>query len=606
MRLPSFTAATSPHPQRIKSPSHRGKSEEVEIVQGGTGCGLLFMQRVPPPTRALPLLVASSGCGTWVDVLSVYKSVTELLSGVYQPTTEELNQGLLKMENSWSASLFYYGIIKGICGQVRPHTRLVGTALERFKRYSNFYAIKRIMEEDVDATTYQGTRSALVYASFTGMWEHAIHLYKKHPGMRQSITDTRSLINILSSNGRWGEAIKVLHQQPLMSMAPSNIKPIVRALGVAGKYDKMLRLVASSLAEGHQVNVSLFGSLVKPLQKSGQWIAALDAAADLGLFSSSREPDQRITATYTSLVDCLYSSDPYHNFTLHDVINDITYRMHPRDDSFGPPPRSDKTFRLLSTSEVHRKYRPLLNSLSNICAKVMSLNDLHGRPVSELADEAFKRGDVLLVFDTNFLIHCASKNLALSHFYVHIRKQYPHLEGKSLRRVIIPFTTVREAHQLVWNSAAPLKRAMRTLLWSRVTAILRDPSVEVLALSSEFPCISLSVISCMAYSRLNEMASENDPDLRILNTCVALQYAFRQRSAALLQGIEQISDGTMLFAFIKYHVRRHHRDVRGIACDQLLLCTMDKRLSLAADELGIQTFPRFQGLEEAAVKSEEN
>nr|CCD16301.1 unnamed protein product [Trypanosoma congolense IL3000] len=558
------------------------------------------MRRAPSPVSALPLVVAASACGSWADVLTTYKEVTELLSGVYKPTVEELNKGLLRMENSWGVSLFYYGIVKGICAQTRPHTRLVGTALERFKRCGNFYAIKRIMEEDVDVTTYQGSRSALVHASFTGMWELAIDLYMKNPDMSQSVADSRSLINILSTNGRWCEALNVVwrHSPPLLS--PVYIRPVVRSLGVAAEYDKMLRLVAASAAQGHRMSTALFSVLVKPLQKSGQWAAALDAAVDLGLLSSARQAEAGTASLYMSLIDCLYSSDPYSNFSLMDVVNDITYRMYPRDNRAGPPPRSEKTFRLLSTGEVFRKYRPYLMSLSSICTKSMSLSNVYTRSVSELADDAFKRGNVLLVLDTNFLVQCASKNLALSHFHPHILKQYPHLEGKSLCHVVIPFTTAREVHQLIWNPSASLRRSVRSLLWSRVVAIFRDTSTNVLSAASEVPCVSFSVVSCLAYSRLNEVASENDPDLRILNTCVALQYAFRHRSGAALQGVDQVSEGTMLFSFIKYHVRRHQRDVRGIACDQLLLCTMDKRLSLAADELGIQTFPRFQGLEEAA------
>ncbi|KEG15570.1 hypothetical protein DQ04_00031040 [Trypanosoma grayi] len=555
------------------------------------------MRRGTPATHALPLVVASSGCASWVDVLTTYQTTCGLLRGIYQPTTEELNRGLSRMETSWGVSLFYYDIVKGVCGYKQPDTRLVSTALERFKRCGNFYAIKQIMESDVDLSTREGARSALMYASFTGMWEHAFALYENNTRMQQNLADTRILVNILAIHGRWSDALRVLYRRSPPLLGPGFVKPIVRSLGLAGEYKRMMCLVAATLAQGHTMDDKLFSVLVRPLQKNGQWSAALDAAVELGLLSSSRETTLKNMAMYGGLVDCLYSADPYDNFTLRQIVDDITYRMHPRKMRLTSAKRMETRFRLLNSSEIFRKYRRYLNPLSLIYVKVLSLSNVHSRPVSEIADEAFDRDETLIVLDTNFLVQCTAKNLPLSHFYPPMRKQYPQLEGKSRLRVIIPFTTVREIHHLVWSPGTQLKRAVRVLLWSRVMSFLKQPSVTVLALSSEYPCTSFSVVSRLAYSRLNEPASENDPDIRILNTCVALQHAFRQRSAASLQGNSQMADGTVLFSFLKYHVRRHHRDVRGIACQQLLLCTLDKRLSAAADELGIQTFPQFHVLD---------
>ncbi|KAH9578954.1 PIN domain [Trypanosoma melophagium] len=551
------------------------------------------MRRGPSVANALPLFVASSGCASWVDVLNTYHKTCELLSGIYKPTTEELNKGLASMETSWGVSLFYYDIVKGICGCAKPHTRLVSTAVERFKRCGNFYAIKRIMEEDVDITTSEGARSALTYASFTGMWEHAMSIYNCNKRMQSNMADTRILVNLLSANGRWNEALQLIYRQSPPLLNPVLIKPVVRALGVAGEYKKMLQLVAASLAQGHEINESLFSALVRPLQKGSQWKAALDTAMDLGLFSSSRELNHNHISTLGGIVDCLYSVDPYSKLTLREIVDDMSYRMYPRKIILRSSQKTDKSFRLVPTAELFRGYQRYLTPLSSIYSRILSLNNVHYRPVSVIADEALKRGDTLLILDTNFLLQCVAKNLPLSHFYPPMRKQYPHLENDSLYHIIIPFTTVREIHKLIWNPSSQLKRAVRSLLWSRVTSFLKQPSVTVLALSSEFPCTSFSVISRLAYSRLNEPANESDPDLRILNTCLALQYTFRQRTATALQGGPQMAEGTVLFSFMKYHIRRHRRDVRGIASNKMLLCTLDKRLSAAADELGIQTFPQY-------------
>ncbi|KAG8346279.1 hypothetical protein TRVL_02895 [Trypanosoma vivax] len=585
--------------------NHCGKNSDTHFRLYYIGVAPLCMRRGPLTAGALPLLVASSACVSWADVLVTYRDVTALLDGVYRPTTEELNKGLLRMETSWGASLFYYGIVKGICRHKYPPTRLVSTALERFKRFGHFYAIKRIMEEDVDATTYQGARTALVYASFTGMWEHAIRIYQNNPIMHQNIADVSSLVGVLSTCGCWEGAFTLINQRSPRSLHPSLIRPVVRSLGVSGEYKRMLALVAASLAQGHGMNIKLFSALVKSLQLSGQWKSALETAVDLGLMSPMREAQEKSLAMYTGLVDCLYASDPYYEFSVQDVVGDITYRMHPRLTHERQLQRTARSFRLISPNEIFRRHRSCLSALSSVITKQLSLTDVHTRPVAELAEEAFKQCGVQLVLDTNFVLHCATKNQSLSHFYPPMRRQYPRLEGKSPFRVVIPFTTVRETYQLIWGTSAHVKRSVRSLLWSRVTALFRDPLVKVLSFSSEYPCTAFSVITSMAYSRLNEPANENDPDRRILNTCVALQYAFRQRYAASLQGVEQLSDGAMLFSFLKYHVRRHHRDVRGVACEQLLLCTMDKRLSLAADELGIQTFPRFDcGLHGAATEEE--
>ncbi|ORC87486.1 uncharacterized protein TM35_000222850 [Trypanosoma theileri] len=561
------------------------------------------MRRGPSVTNTLPLFVASSGCASWVDVLSTYYKTCELLTGIYQPTTEELNKGLASMETSWGVSLFYYDIVKGICGCKQPHARLVGTAVERFKRCGNFYAIKRIMEEDVDITSSEGARSALTYASFTGMWEHALNIYKSNKRMQSNIADTRVLVNLLSVNGRWNEALQLIYRQSPPLLNSMLIKPIVRALGFAGEYERMLRLVAASLAQGHEMDESLFSALVKSLQKSGQWKAALDTAMDLGLFSFSRELNHHHMSTFNGIIDCLYSVDPYGKLTLREIVDDMSCRMYPRKMLLRSSQKSEKSFRLIPTTELFRAYQRYLIPLSSTYSRILSLNNVHYRSVSEIADEAFKRGETLLILDTNFILQCTAKNLPLSHFYAPMRKQYPHLEKDGLQRIVLPFTTIREIHKLIWNPGSQLKRAVRSLLWSRVMSFIKQPSVTVLALSSEFPCISFSIISRLAYSRLNEPANESDPDLRILNTCLALQYTFRQRTATSLQGGPQMADGTVLFSFMKYHIRRHRRDVRGVGSNQMLLCTLDKRLSAAADELGIQTFPQFHSSVETIHKT---
>ncbi|ESS65732.1 hypothetical protein TCDM_05813 [Trypanosoma cruzi Dm28c] len=561
------------------------------------------MQRGSQGAVALPLLVASSGCASWADVLSSYRKTCELLRGVYQPTTEELYHGLSKMETSWSASLFYYGVIKGTCGYRQPPTRLVSAALERFKRSGNFYAIKRVMEEDVDTTTNEGARSMLVYASFTGMWENAMALYASSERMQNNLADTRILVNILAPNGRWDHALQLLYRRSPPPLSSMFVKPIVRSLGLAEEYDRMFRLVAASLAQGHKMDVSLFSALLRSLQREGRWRAALETAEELGIFSLSREIAPKHAAVYGGLCDCLYLANPYFNFTLREIVDDITSRMRPRNNFTDATKKNEKKFRLITTNEMFRSYKRYVSPLSSIYVKLFSLNKAHHRPVSELADEALKHGDTLLVLDTNFLLQCTAKDLPLSHFYPPIRRQYPHLEGKPLEHLVIPFTTVREIYQIIWSPSTQLKRAVRNLLWSRVATFLKQPSVTVLTFASEFPCISFSAISNLAYLRLNEPAEESDPDLRILNTCLALQHTLRLRKAASLQGVSLISEGTMLFSFLKYHVRRHHRDVRGIATETLLLCTLDKRLSAAADELGIQTFPQFHISENVASET---
>lgn len=215
----------------------------------------------------LPMLVASSGCASWVEVLSAYRTTCGLLCGVYHPTAEELRHGLARMETSWGVSLFYYGVIKDTCGYKQPPPCLVSTALDRFKRCGNFYGIRRIMEEDVDISTHSGRRSALVYSLFTGMWEYSLALYKSSDRMQKSISDTRILVNTLAVNGRWSEALRLLHPQSSTLLSCVFIKSIVRSLALAGEHEKMLRLVAASLAQGHRMDGKLFSVLIRPLQK---------------------------------------------------------------------------------------------------------------------------------------------------------------------------------------------------------------------------------------------------------------------------------------------------------------------------------------------------
>lgn len=97
----------------------------------------------------------------------------------------------------------------------------------------------------------------------------------------------------------------------------------------------------------------------------------------------------------------------------------------------------------------------------------------------------------------------------------------------------------------------------------------------------------------MAYSKLPAalaMSTSGDPDLRILNVCVGVQHAIRVKTVTSRHGCNY-AEGAHLFALLKYHVRRFRNEVKGNATPQLLLCTLDKKLSRAAELLGIASFP---------------
>lgn len=102
-----------------------------------------------------------------------------------------------------------------------------------------------------------------------------------------------------------------------------------------------------------------------------------------------------------------------------------------------------------------------------------------------------------------------------------------------------------------------------------------------------------NVIGQMAYSKLPAalaMSTSGDPDLRILNVCVGIQHAIRVKTVTTRHGCNY-AEGAHLFALLKYHVRRFRNEVKGNATSQLLLCTLDKKLSRAAELLGIASFP---------------
>ncbi|CCW68461.1 unnamed protein product [Phytomonas sp. Hart1] len=298
---------------------------------------------------------------------------------------------------------------------------------------------------------------------------------------------------------------------------------------------------------------------------------------------------------FYNLVNCLHDADPYRDYRVEEVVRDITSRMRPMDLALRVS-GSPRQFRLKTQSEIAKPFNAFIPQLHAIFTKVLSIPRWHHRHLSFLVDAAESSERVLLVLDTNFLIQSITKDLPLEHFYPNLQKQHPHIGNGSrgLAMVVVPFTVLMETYRVILSPGNGLSYSVRVRLWSRMISLVRQDHVHVLSLPVEFNASAMSILTRMAYHKAfgddGNLGSRLNPDRHILNVCLYLQYLLRSKQACRLCG-SSIPEGTLLFSFLKYHVRRFDNTVKGSATDGLILFTMDQKFSRAAYEAGVDCFP---------------
>ncbi|KAG5496455.1 hypothetical protein JKF63_02757 [Porcisia hertigi] len=542
----------------------------------------------------LPFVLAASRAQSWMDVLRAYAKCTSYLRGVYQPTPAELEHGLSYMPNSWCASLFYYDLIKAPIAPTTPDKSLVLAVIKRYKESGNVAALQRVIREDVNSETLDGAKAKITLACTARLWEAALETLLSHPWLISSTVQRRVVLAALCRSNQWRLALGVLHMEPKVELHPIMVQPLVRCFGRMHAHLPALRLTAASLAAGHPMCTSLLSALLPTLQETGNWQLALHAAQELQLLSASRAEARTQVATYKQLVDCLYEADIYAAFALEDVVQQTVDRMCPREVLETRTEARAAQFRMQAPVEVFQQFQSVLMALTSVYSKAIGLPRWYSRAIGSIVDNALKDNAVLMVVDTNFLLQLVQKQLPLEHFYAYIKQQYPDLLHYHFATVVVPFTTVLEAYAYIWGPKQRFSLDARKLLWSRTVSLLQMPHVYVLSIAGEYPCSSLSIIPRLAYRTMPGNVSgafQQDPDLRILSVCAALQHYFRSAKAtANLRGTT-MPEGVVLFSLLKYHVRRYCNTVKGCCVDRLLLCTLDKRMSRGAIQMGLRVFP---------------
>lgn len=543
-----------------------------------------------------PLLLAASHAQSWADVLRAYSKCRTYLHNCYQPSTAELQFGLSRMDSAWSLSLFYYDFIKSPRTRAPPDASLVVMMIQRCKELTFVKGLKRVIEEDVSSSTIEGAKGKITLASYTGMWEVALATLMSQPKLQQSPPLRRTVLATLSAHNQWRRALEVLRMKPALELRPTVVRPLVRCFGRLELHEMALRLTAASLAAGYAFDAALLSALLTTLQDTNQWSAALEVAQRMQLLSATRAEGRKNVVLFNQLVSCLYEANLYGDYTLEEVVLDVLSRSNPRDTATIWREARQKQFRLRLHSEVFQHFQGVLLPLSQLYSKIMRIPRWYSRSISHIVTAAVKDNTVVLVMDTNFLLQLVHKNLSPEHFYAYIKQQYPDIHAYSCATIVVPFTVLQEAHMLIWSTRARMSMSTRTLLWSRVVAIVEQPHVYALSLAGEYPSTSLGIIPKLAYAKMPQNVAgsfEHDPDLRILNVCVSLQHYLRHaKITENLGGLPPV-EGIALFAFLKYHVRRYSNTVKGCSVDRLLLCTMDRRMAHAAEELGIRTFPHI-------------
>ncbi|KPA85045.1 hypothetical protein ABB37_01466 [Leptomonas pyrrhocoris] len=555
-----------------------------------------------------PLLLAASRAQSWADVLRAYSQCRTYLHGSYQPTTAELQYGLAQMDNAWALSLFYHDIVKSAAPSATPDSSLVVTLLRRYKKLNFMKGLKRVIEEDVDSATLDGAKAKITLASYTGMWEVALATLLSQPKLKHNPPLRRSVLATLSVNNQWRLALQVLRMPPAMELRPAVVRPLVRCFGRLRQSDMALRLTAASLAAGYTFDAALLSALLVTLQDTNQWRAALEAAQSMQLFSATRAEGRKNCLLFNQLVNCLYDADLYSDYTVDEVVQDVLSRSNPREGVVAGRGPKERQFRLRLHAEVFQHFQGVLLPLSQLYSKIIRIPRWYSRNIFNIATTAVKENNVVIVMDTNYLLQLVYKNLSSEHFYAYMKEQHPDTKAYNFATIVIPFTVLQEAYTTIWEGKNRFSLPVKTLLWSRVVAIVEQPHVYALSLAGEFPSTSLSIFPKLAYSKMSENVAgsfQHDPDLRILNVCVSLQHYLREiKIIENLGGVVPL-EGITLFALLKYHVRRYCNTVKGYCVDRLLLCTMDRRMSQAAEQLGIRVFPNISDAPEAAARTSE-
>ncbi|CAM43212.1 conserved hypothetical protein [Leishmania braziliensis MHOM/BR/75/M2904] len=548
-----------------------------------------FTSSAPPP-----FVLAASRAQSWVDVLRAYSKCCGYLHGVYHPTPVELKHGLSYMPDARSTSLFYYGVIKTPITSVTPEKSLVLAVLKRYKDCGSVAALRRVIEEDVNSSTLEGARAKLALASTAALWEAALETLLSHPPLIKSTLQRRVVLSALCKGNQWRLALGVLYMEPKVDLHPIMVRPLVRCFGRLQNHRSALRLTAAALATGSSMNIGLLSALLPTLQGTGKWQLALHAAQELHLLSATRAEARTNLSIYNQLVDCLYEADVYAAFSLDDVVQQTVDRMRPRASEETRMATRAPQFRMHSPVEIFQQFQSVLMALTCVYSKAMCAPRWYSRSISGIVDSALKENTVLIVLDTNVLLHLVQKQLPLEHFYAYMKQLYPDLQQYSFATVVVPFTTVSEAYAYIWGPKEHFPLNVRKLLWSRAVSLLQQPHVYVLSLAGEYPCSSLNIIPRLAYRTMPDNvagAFHQDPDLRILSVCAALQHYFRIAKVTDNLGGTTIPMGVALFSLLKYHVRRYCKTVKGCCVDRLLLCTLDKRMSRGAVQMGMRVFP---------------
>lgn len=545
-----------------------------------------------------PFVLAASRAQSWVEVLRVYAACNELLRGVYQPTTAELHHGLARMPQTWSTALFYYGVIKAPGAPATPDKTLVAAALKHFRAHGGTGAFRRVIEEDVSGATVEGAKAKLALASSFGLWEAALEVLHRHPSLATSAPQRRLVLASLAGQRQWRLALAVLFMQPRVELSPLMVRPLVRCLGRLDDHRRALQLTAACLAAGHTMTPSLFTALLPTLQRTGQWVLALQTAQEMNLLSVTKAEARQQYMTYVELVNCLYGADFYGDFTLDELVQDTIWRTQIRAQQTTRPLARARQVRMRAPVEVFQQSQSMLMALSSIFNKAYNVPRWYSRSISAIVETAMAERSMLLVLDTNFLLNLVQKQLPLEHFHAFMTQLYPDLRQYAAATVVVPFTTVAETHAFIWGSREHLPLEVRRQLWQRVETVFEQPRFYVLSIACEYPCSALAIVPRLAYKTMPGNvagAYRSDPDLRILSVCAALQHYCRVQTVAANAVGPHVPEGVALFSLLKYHVRRYCNSVKGCCIDRLVLCTMDKRMARGAAQMGLRVFPALSG-----------
>lgn len=577
-------------------------------------------------TTAFSYIIQNPECRqSWMRSFELLAQLSRVTKQRVTPSASDQVALLQAMPNTWVMALLHNKIIKG-CFKLTKLSQASAVLLMREFRQSNLaWAALSVLENDLKsvvsdtrATMSNSTAKEVLatYATCARDWASALALVTRQPNLQNSPSAVGLLMGAV---GRYHSLQKALEvnvalrearvQMIQMRAAPdwdltscilaANVRLLRLSATLPGSaaLSNAQALVADCLATGEPLTVELFSPVAEMLIRRSHWQTALETLVDR--FNVLDDGLHRHKVGVTQVVlNALQCIDPYYDIAREEFMesmSQLAFARH-RDKVQGAGSKGH----LMFPSAVHQKYMHYTVPVSKALAiGHPTVRFVHLR-FDSLVNKLLSANKVIVVVDTNVLIHCATRNITLRHFLSGVRHTHPHLRDvpDDDFAFVVPNIVFREIRRNIFDRYA--RKVLKDIVWKRLVAILEG--ADVLAYASEFPSLAFSLLSKVVMqevkvSRMSHRAQphgKKNPDEIIMNLTLWIQFLSRWHVAhRRCQQHNKVSVGAHFAGFTRFHARRFLGVTATPGSDSVLLMTFDRDFSYRADALGVDTFPLY-------------